>query len=83
VISYLRPAGEAAPVPFRALLLSVLAFSVPLMGATIAPEWALQEQGVLLWLTALLPPFLLTYYRGWEGASIGLAAGMAAVWNDG
>ena len=39
----------------------------------------MEEQGVLLWLTALLPPFLLTYYRGWGGASIGLAASMAAL----
>ena len=71
--------GEPTPVPFRALLLSILAFSVPVLGVTVAPDWAMQEQGVLLWLTALLPPFLLTYYRGWEGASIGLAAGMAAL----
>ena len=71
--------GDSKAVPFRALLLSILAFSVPVMGATIAPEWAMEEQGVLLWLTALLPPFLLTYYRGWGGASIGLAAGMAAL----
>ena len=70
---------EAAAVPFRALLLSILAFSVPLLGATVAPEWALEDQGLLLWLTPLLPPFLLTYYRGWGGASIGLAAGMAAL----
>ena len=71
--------GEPTPVPFRALLLSILGFSVPVLGVTVAPDWAMQEQGVLLWLTALLPPFLLTYYRGWEGASIGLAAGMAAL----
>ncbi len=70
---------EAATVPFRALLLSVLAFSVPVMGVTLAPDWATEEQGTLLWLSALLPPFLLTYYRGWGGASIGLAAGMAAL----
>jgi diguanylate cyclase (GGDEF)-like protein len=60
-------------------LLSVLAFSVPLIGATIAPEWAAEDHGLLLWLTPMLPPFLLTYYRGWGGASIGLAAGMAAL----
>jgi diguanylate cyclase (GGDEF)-like protein len=70
---------ERASVPFRALLLSVLAFSVPLIGATIAPEWAAEDHGLLLWLTPMLPPFLLTYYRGWGGASIGLAAGMAAL----
>jgi len=67
------------PVPLRALLLSVLAFSAPLLGMTVAPEWTTGEEGMLLWLTALLPPFLLTYYKGWSGASIGLAAGMAAL----
>jgi diguanylate cyclase (GGDEF)-like protein len=67
------------PVPLRALLLSILAFSAPLLGLTVAPEWTTGEEGMLLWLTALLPPFLLTYYKGWSGASIGLAAGMAAL----
>lgn len=66
-------------IPLRALLLSVLAFCAPVMGLTVAPEWTLGQEGMLLWLTALLPPFLLAYYRGWGGASTGLAAGMAAL----
>ena len=69
----------SGPVPLRALLLSVLAFSAPILGMTVAPEWTTGEEGMLLWLAALLPPFLLTYYKGWSGASIGLAAGMAAL----
>lgn len=70
---------EAGAVLFRALLLSILAFSVPLVGVTVAPESAMEDQGLLLWLTLLLPPFLPTYYRGWAGAPIGLAAGMAVL----
>jgi GGDEF domain-containing protein len=34
---------------------------------------------VLLWLPSLVPAFLLTYYRGWRGASVAIAVGMAAL----
>ncbi len=67
------------PVPVRALGLSLLALSAPVIGALAAPDWMAEESGVLLWLTVLIPPFLLTYYRGWRGASLGLAGGMAAL----
>ena len=59
--------------------LSLLALAVPVAGAWLFPESVVEEVGVLLWLTALVPPFLLTYYRGWLGASAGLAGGMAAL----
>lgn len=72
-------ARESAPVPLRALGLSLLALSAPVVGVVAAPDWMVEESGVLLWLTALIPPFLLTYYRGWQGASVGLAGGMAAL----
>ena len=26
-----------------------------------------------MWLTALLPPFLLAFYKGWRGASVATA----------
>lgn len=71
--------GSPGKVPFRALLLSVASLAAPVMGMTLSPEWATSGEGTLLWLTALLPPFLMTYYRGWEGASIGLAFGMAGL----
>lgn len=69
---------EEAPVPFRALALSVLALVVPVIGVIFIPDLLDGDQGLLLWLIALVPPFLLTYYRGWKGASVGLASGMAA-----
>jgi diguanylate cyclase (GGDEF)-like protein len=37
------------------------------------------DDGVLLWLTALIPAFLLAYYKGWRGVSVALAAGMAVL----
>jgi putative two-component system response regulator len=69
--------GEGA-VPPRALLLALLALAVPVSGALLFPE-ALGEFAALLWLTLLLPGFLLAYYRGWQGAATALAAGMAAL----
>ncbi|TVP45529.1 MAG: diguanylate cyclase [Gemmatimonadales bacterium] len=72
-------AHDASPVPLRALGLSLLALAAPILGSVFAPDWMSQESGVLLWLSALIPPFLLTYYRGWMGASAALAAGMAAL----
>jgi diguanylate cyclase (GGDEF)-like protein len=35
------------------------------------------EVGALVWLLALIPPFLFAYYKGWSGAAAALAAGMA------
>jgi diguanylate cyclase (GGDEF)-like protein len=43
------------------------------------PEWASDDTGLLMWLTALVPAFLLTYYRGWQGASLAISMGMAAL----
>jgi len=66
-------------VPLRALWLSFLSLSVPVSLAVLVPEWAGADTGLLIWLTALIPAFLLTYYRGWQGASLSLAMGMAAL----
>ncbi|MBW3536024.1 MAG: diguanylate cyclase [Gemmatimonadetes bacterium] len=66
-------------VPVRALLISAGALAIPVLGATVAPEWVERDAGLLVWLAALVPAFLLTYYRGWRGTSIALAAGMATL----
>jgi diguanylate cyclase (GGDEF)-like protein len=66
-------------LPARALVLSLLALLVPVVAVLFLPEWTEDEAGVLLWLTALVPAFLLTYYRGWKGASVALALGMAVL----
>lgn len=47
-------------------------------GAFFFPQ-GLADYGTLLWLLALVPAFLLAYYRGWQGAATALAAGMATL----
>lgn len=66
-------------VPARALLFSLLTLLVPLAATWWAPEWTEGDGALLVWLPALLPPFLLAYYRGWRGASLALAGGMATL----
>ncbi len=66
------------PVPIRALLLSLAALSIPVLGALAVPD-TLGEFGALLWLLALIPAFLLAFYRGWKGAATALAFGMATL----
>ncbi len=74
------PAGAVAraTVPPRALVLALLALAVPVSGALLFPD-VLGEFAALLWLTLLLPGFLLAYYWGWQGAATALAAGMAVL----
>jgi diguanylate cyclase (GGDEF)-like protein len=65
-------------VPLRALAISILALLVPVIGALAFPE-SLGEYGAILWLSALVPAFLLAYYRGWKGVTTALAVGMATL----
>lgn len=63
-------------IPVRAVGISALALAVPIAASLLAGD----EPGrfeALLWLTALIPGFLLAYYRGWSGVATGLASGMA------
>lgn len=69
------------PLPnmqMRALLLSLAALLVPVIGAFAFPEGARQYEA-LLWLLALVPAFLLAYQRGWRGVATALALGMATL----
>jgi len=63
-------------VPPRALAISLLALSVAGLSG-FAFETPVAEIGALVWLLALIPPFLFAYYKGWAGAAAALAAGMA------
>ncbi|HET9949857.1 MAG TPA: HD domain-containing phosphohydrolase [Longimicrobiales bacterium] len=65
-------------VPPRALLLSLAALLVPVASALVVPEVE-SESTLLPWITALIPGFLLSYYRGWTGSALALAGGMAAI----
>ncbi|MEX2608699.1 MAG: PAS domain S-box protein [Gemmatimonadota bacterium] len=62
----------------RALLLSLLALAVPVVGAFNFPD-AMADYEALLWLLAVVPAFLLAYHRGWRGVATALAMGMAAL----
>jgi diguanylate cyclase (GGDEF)-like protein len=72
--SELRP----QPVPRRALAISVAALAVPVAAAVWRPEQG-DSLGTLTWLTALIPAFLLAYYRGFAGVTVALAGGMAVI----
>jgi diguanylate cyclase (GGDEF)-like protein len=67
------------PVPLRALIMSLAALAVPVVGVFAFTETVQEEQGVLVWMTALVPAFLLAYYRGLKGVAVALAAGMAVL----
>src|SRR5687768_15418007 len=64
--------------PARALLISLAALAVPVAGAFWVPE-SFQDYEALLWLLAVVPAFLLAYYRGWMGIAAGLAGAMAVI----
>lgn len=68
----------AQPVPARALWISLGALAVPVVAALFFPD-ALGEYRAMLWLLALVPAFLLAYYRGWRGVSAAFVAGMAVL----
>ena len=65
-------------IPLSALALSFGALSVPVMATFWFPESAADHE-LLLWLLALVPAFLLAYYRGWNGVAVALLAGMAVL----
>lgn len=73
------PLLEQAPVPARALYLSLVALLVPFAASGVVPGLGAQDLGVLVWIAAFIPAFLLSYYRGWQGSAVALAGGMAAL----
>lgn len=76
-----NPVGgrEDASVSLPVWGLSLLALVIPVLASALAPDWASRDAGVLVWLPVLIPPFLLSYYRGWRGAVLALVAGVAAL----
>ncbi len=65
------------PIPMRSLAISALAIAVPVL-ATLTDSSVGSQYEALLWLIALIPGFLLAYYRGWSGVATGLALAMVA-----
>ena len=72
------PDPYARPVPFRALVLSGAALIVSVIGSAFFHE-SMAEYGFLLWLLAIIPAFLLCYYRGWGRIMLVLGAAMALI----
>ena len=70
-----RSSYRTRSVPPRALALSVASLAVPVVAALAFPE-SLGELSVMLWLLALVPAFLLAYYRGWQGVTFACGIGM-------
>ncbi|MFQ5891102.1 MAG: ATP-binding protein [Gemmatimonadota bacterium] len=62
----------------RALGVSVAAMGVATWGALSQPE-ILGPYDSLSWLLALIPAFLLAYYRGWRGATRAMAGGTLVI----
>lgn len=65
-------------IPARAIALCAAALAVPVVAQLAFAESA-GEHELLMWLLAVVPAFLLAYYRGWRGAATALAAGMAVL----
>ena len=65
-------------IPARSIVLCGAALAVP-VAAQVAFAESAGEHELLLWLLAVVPAFLLAFYRGWSGAATALAAGMAVL----
>ncbi len=64
--------------PLRALLISLAALAIPVVGVFWVPE-AFEDYEALLWILAVVPAFLLAYYKTWRGPAASLAGAMAAI----
>ena len=62
-------------IPLRSLVISFGALAVPVVATFWFPESA-HDYELLLWLLALVPAFLLAYYRGWIGVALAMLVGM-------
>lgn len=73
------PGHDRDTIPMRALGLALLALLVPVLTALQAPELLGNDEGLVIWLTPILPAFLLAYHRGWRGVAVALALGMVSL----
>ena len=65
-------------IPIRSLVISFGALAVPVVATFWFPESA-EDYELLLWLLALVPAFLLAYYRGWIGVALAMLVGMVVL----
>jgi diguanylate cyclase (GGDEF)-like protein len=66
-------------VPMFALAISLAALAVPVAVALSFPGWSSHGPGMLIWFSALIPAFLLAYYRGVRGVAVALVVGMVVI----
>ncbi len=80
LLSSLDELGErpAQDIPPRVIAISVFALAVAVVAALLRPPTGATYAGIL-WILALIPAFLLSYYHGWTGAVRALAGGMAVL----
>jgi diguanylate cyclase (GGDEF)-like protein len=71
-----KPLHSGGKVPLHALLISILALLVTGLATYVWPD-SLETLAGFVWLLALIPCFLLAYYKGWKGAAAGFAGSMA------
>lgn len=64
--------------PSRALGISLLALAAAMAGSWWGGELVMEGTG-LVWVLALVPCFLLSYYRGWRGGTWALGLAMVAI----
>jgi diguanylate cyclase (GGDEF)-like protein len=65
-------------IPIRPLLLAFGALLVPSVVTLFFSDF-FGPYEALLWLSALIPAFLLAYYRGWRGVAMAMAIGMGVL----
>lgn len=65
-------------IPLMSLVLSFGALAVPAVATFWFPQSA-EDYELLLWLLALVPAFLLAYYRGWTGVALAMLVGMVVL----
>lgn len=70
--------GERPTPPPRVLLLSLLCLGAAFVATSLWPEESQRLAG-FVWSLALIPVFLLSYYRGWRGAATAAAGVLAAM----
>lgn len=73
-----RQRAERPSPPPRALGISVLSL---LAAGTIGILWpeSVHQYAGFVWILALIPLFLLSYYRGWQGAAVAALTAMVAL----
>src|SRR5687767_9787749 len=70
-------ATDSVRLPARALVLSIGALLAPLIA--VFSNVVATPYEPLLFISALIPPFLMAYYKGWRGATSALALGMVSL----